>query len=120
MTCIRTVGYSYNLRVKEKLERTAETRERQSYDLKAERYKSEKEEKKTIIIKGKIHLRFGTVSLESVILKLTKKLKRYKLYVIIIFIIIFIIRKTLFFHVIYLHSHTFFNNKTRYKIKLLL
>jgi len=68
MTCIRTLEYSYNLRVKEKLERTAETRERQSYDLKAERYKSEKEEKKTIITKGKIHLivRFGTVSLESV------------------------------------------------------
>lgn len=41
MTCIRTVGYSYNLRVKEKSERTAETRERQSYNLKAEWYKSE-------------------------------------------------------------------------------
>lgn len=56
MTCIRTVGYSYNLRVKEKSERTAEARERQSYDLKAERYKS-KGEKGTMITKGKIHLK---------------------------------------------------------------
>lgn len=55
MTCIRTVGYSYNLRVKEKSERTAEARERQSYDLKAERYNNE-EEKETIT-KGKIHFK---------------------------------------------------------------
>lgn len=56
MTCIRTVEYSYNLRVKEKSERTAEARKRQNYDLKAERYKSE-DEKETIITKDKIYFK---------------------------------------------------------------
>ena len=53
MTCIRTVGYSYNLRVKEKSERTAEVRKKQNYDLKAEQYKSEEEKE----MKGKIHFK---------------------------------------------------------------
>lgn len=53
---MRTVGYSYNLRVKEKSERTAGTRERQSYSLKAGRRK--REEQKRDYEKTKFNLKF--------------------------------------------------------------
>lgn len=56
ITRMRTVGYSYNLRVKEKSERTAGTREGQSYGLKAERRK--REEQKRDYEKTKFNLKF--------------------------------------------------------------